>query len=181
MGNKESKDESVTLPIEEGLVVIRNPIESTICRQRGVNGRLKRLWMRDPCDTEEGLFARGLKLLESTKEKEREEGMKIIEASAERCEACGMLALGLLYEYGLNGKEKNMIKAGELYEKVENLGISEGTERLKLLNVQKNYIIPRNKDIWEALIKRIEHNSLVFTLDLRVSNVHIIEQTTMKK
>ena len=199
MGNKESKDESLTLPIEEqseeesdreepltlpieeGIVVITNPFESTICRQRGVNGRLKRLWMCDLCDPEQELYVRGLKLLESTKEKEREEGLKIIETSAERCEACGMLALGLFYEYGLKGKVKNIKKARELYEKVEKLGISEGTERLKLLNVQKNDINPRNKDIWEALIKRIEHNSMVFTLDLSCSVVHILEQTAMKK
>ena len=172
MKEKESKDESLTLPIEEGIVVIRNPIESTICRQRGVNGKLNRLWMSDLCDPEQELYSRGLKLLESAKEKEREEGMKIIEASAERCDVCGMLALGLFYENGLNGKEKRCNKARELYQKVEELGFSEGTERLKLLNVQKRHIIPRNKDIWEALKKRIEHNSLVFTLELSGSIVH---------
>ena len=66
-------------------------------------------------------------------------------------------------------------------EKVEKLGFSEGTERLKLLNVRTKYIRPRNIDVWEALIKRIEHNSLVFTLYLSGSVAHILERTAMKK
>ena len=87
------------------------------------------------------------------------------------------LRLVFFYEYGLNGKEKKWKKAREFYQKVEKLGFSEGTERLKLLSVDKRYIIPRNKGKWEVLIKRIEHNSLVFTLYLKGSVVHIVEQT----
>ena len=111
-------------------------------------------------------------LLLQSREKYDEEGIKMIEASAEKEELCGMLVLGGMYEYGLYGKVKNVRRARDLYQKVMKLDIEEGAPRLRILEAGVTFVLSYNKVLTQALVNRIAHSSLLVpSLDLSRPNI----------
>ena len=100
------------------------------------------------------------RMIQTGNERERNEGLKIIDASAKRHNPHGMLALGLVYEYGLNGIGKDKNRARVLYEELAKMKNLEALARLATLGSTDD-MKPENETIWGALLHRVSSNTLL--------------------
>ena len=119
----------------------------------------------------------GERMLNSSDETERDEGLKIIEAIAEKGEVWAMLNIGYMCEFGLNGLNVDKKRARTLFQKCARLGSYEASEHLLLLEsnmsrkttFDRSDVKPENEKVWKAYLHGLMHNR-VFIHDLSSSS-----------
>ena len=103
--------------------------------------------------------------LSSADKKEQEDGLRLLESSADADDGYGLFRLGLVYERGDVGVEENERYARELYEKCKKVGYPDVEWFIGTMG-EKDKLKPENKE-WDRLLFRMRFNTIAISkLDL---------------
>lgn len=97
-------------------------------------------------------------LIQCEEENASREGIKILESGAKQLDVLSMLCLGLVFQFGMNGVQKDEIQARCLYEQCLKQGSSEASKRLEMLGTVKGKLQPVDENCWRMFLLFLRKN-----------------------